>query len=41
MLAVEAHAFAAVGGLDHAIALRLEGDAEDLADGGGVVDEED
>jgi hypothetical protein len=41
VLAEQRDALAAVGGLDDAVALEFKGDAEDLADRGGVVDEED
>jgi hypothetical protein len=41
VLAERSDAGSAVGGLEDAVALGFEGDAEDLADGGGVVDEEE
>ena len=41
VLAEQAHALAAVGGLEDGVALGLEGEAEDLADLGRVVDEEE
>ncbi len=41
MLAVEAHALAAVGGLQDGVAFGLKGDAQNCADVGGVVDEEE